>query len=211
MTVNDSNQDSEKLLHFDIYRTIVLGHYIKHWGMPEFRRIVINNDDESKIEIYTFPAASNQHVYRIATVGLAEQKKPDGSNEAQEFFMTLPDDLGGCEIDEVTNYLADIGAHSVKNLGKSELPRIMGESKLAPLKWATKAILIDEPRGESEDFFEISIAKLLDVQFSWIIPIHETEYKFILDNGIDAFDELDRASRFSIADITRPSFTDQRP
>ncbi len=209
MAVKDSNQDSENALHFDIYRTIVLGHYIKHWGMPEFRRIVRNLTDQSKIEIFTFPSESDQHVYRIATVGLAEQKKPDGSKENHEFFMTLPSDLGGGEMDDVINYLADLSAHSVKNFKKSELPIVMGESKLAPCKWRTKAILIDEPRGENEDFFQISINKFIEVQFYWVIPIHETECKFILKNGIDAFDKLEQESDFSIADIARPSLTDQ--
>jgi len=198
--------NAEKVLHFDVYRTVVLGHYMRFWGMPEYRKIVTGPTGVLAFEVYTFPTSQNKHVLHVATVGLAECRKAVGGEEGHEYFMTLPEDFGGSTMDEVINYFVDFCVHSLENLNHAELPRVMGESKLAPAKWNTRAMLVDEPRGESEEFDQVQINDSLSVEFQWVIPIYQNEYKFILEHGIEEFDELAQGAKLSIADITRPSF-----
>ena len=105
-------------------------------------------------------------------------------------MMAMGEDLGGANLDAVFTYLTDICAHSNKNLRPAALPRVMGPSPLAPAAWPTKALLMDEPRGEAEDFCRLDITPTTGVEFVWLIPIHASEYRLILDEGIDAFDAL---------------------
>lgn len=205
MSVDHISQDSDNQFRFDIYRTIVLGHYLKHWGMPEYRKVV-GRDDGSSFEIHTFPSSPKKHVYHIATVGLAEQARPDGSKQGHEYFMTLDERLGGASRDEVFDYVADLCAHSIVNLPRAQPPRVLGPSALAPPEWTTKALLIDEPRGETEEFHRIAIGEIHEVECLWLVPLHEREYRFILEKGIDAFDELEQSAAHSIADVNRQAF-----
>lgn len=196
-------EDADKALQVDVYRTIVLGHYIDHWGMPEYRRITRKRSGQSFFEMYSFPSTDPMQPLRIASVGIAEEIKADGEREGKEYLMVLPADMGGASLDEVFDYFADIAVHIVKNLTRSCLPRVLGPSALAPAKWGMKALLIDEATGESDDFDTVSIGGKFDVEVQWLIPVHEAEYKFILEEGIDAFDELVQSSDQSLADVNR--------
>jgi len=80
----------------------------------------------------------------------------------------------------------------------------MSESALAPERWTTKAILIDELRGESEELEEIIIGSE-KVSLLWVVPINENEEKIILNKGIDAFDEYIENLPYSIINPVRPS------
>ena len=70
MHKEDNCKQGDKDLHFDIYRTLVLGHYFRYWGMPEYRRVV-HRDDGSRIELYSFPVTERKPMFHVATVGLA--------------------------------------------------------------------------------------------------------------------------------------------
>ncbi|MDB5386011.1 MAG: hypothetical protein JWM11_1657, partial [Planctomycetaceae bacterium] len=47
------NYDSNAQFTFDIRRTLILGLYMQHWGMPEER--VVSRKEETRIEVYSFP------------------------------------------------------------------------------------------------------------------------------------------------------------
>ncbi|MDM5179250.1 suppressor of fused domain protein [Massilia sp. DJPM01] len=204
MAASDMHGESDESLAFDVYRTIVLGRYMQHWGMPEYRRVIRKSADQSFFEMYTFPSTDPMQPFRIASVGLATQIKPDGEREGKEYFMVLPDDMGGAERDEVFNYVADIAVHLVNNVRRScHLPRLLGPSPLAPASWGAKALLIAEATGESEEFNIVSIGDGFEMEIEWLIPLREAEYKFILEKGMDPFDDLVQESEQSLADVNR--------
>ena len=203
MDADKKGGDAQRILHFDVYRTIVLGHYIKFWGMPDYRTVIRKREGQNYFEIFSFPTTISGEPHRFATVGVAEQRKPDGENEGNEYFMALPSGLGGASVDEILEYITDLSTHLVVKMNRSLPPRVLGPSKLAPVAWGPKALLIDEARGESDDFQNVKVNDTLEVEILWMIPIHENEYRFILKEGIDAFDELDQRSDQSIADVNR--------
>jgi hypothetical protein len=78
------------------------------------------------------------------------------------------------------------------------------ESPLAPKRWAARALLVDEPRGEPEYLVETMIAKEL-VKLWWLVPIHGAERELVLSKGLTAFDEAYSKSNWSLVDPGRPS------
>ncbi len=70
---------------FDIRRTIILSSYIKHWGMPEFRRIMSKDGDA--VELYTFPG---DLIQRYATVGLSSCNISNSTQCNTELFLAVP-------------------------------------------------------------------------------------------------------------------------
>lgn len=118
--------------------------------------------------------------------------------------MVLPDDLGGADLEEVFTYFASMAVHIVKNVRRScHLPRLLGPSPLAPAQWTTKALLIDEATGECEDFGTAQIGDKFEIEIEWLIPLTEAEYKFIIEKGINPFDDLVQTYEESLVDVNR--------
>ncbi|WP_158266940.1 suppressor of fused domain protein [Chitinophaga niastensis] len=201
------NNDLVKQTEFvsEIYNSLVLSHYIKHWGMPESRVVSKRQGFDERIAVYYFPCNKEKPIAHVATIGTSQQTGRNGKVGC-EYIFVLPCDLGGADIESVYNYLLDISAHTVINIEDISTPRVMGESKLAPAAWKTKAILFDELRGEDENFSTIPYGDLFNTKFIWAVPIHESEYKSITENGIEFFDSLEQLSEISIVDVTRAPF-----
>lgn len=199
-----TEKSKEVILSFDIRRSVILSAYIKEWGMPEYRLKMSKNNTHSEVELYFFPAKDKKYPARFATVGLSNFTRKNGKRICTEFMLALESGLGNESIDRVFTYFCDIIAHNIENVEGSEPPRVMSESALAPEKWTTKAILIDELRGESEELEEIILGPE-KVSVLWVIPITGNEEKIILNKGIDAFDEYIEKLPYSIIDPVRPS------
>ncbi|TVX93302.1 suppressor of fused domain protein [Paenibacillus agilis] len=193
----------EKILDFDIRRTIILNLYMKEWSMPEYRVIMTKPEIGIYIEIYYFPSINDTTPARFATVGLSNSIRKTGKPTETEWMLALKPDLGQESIDRIFSYFCDLIAHNIENITSSEVPRVMTESTLAPENWTTKALLIDELRGESEDLEEIKIGEEI-ISVLWIVPITHTEARIILQEGIDAFDTYIETLTQSIIDPTRP-------
>ncbi|WP_345142683.1 suppressor of fused domain protein [Flavobacterium ginsengiterrae] len=197
--------DREKEFIFDIYHSVVLNNYIKYWGMPEYRVISTREKVNEKIYVYYFPCNKKNKICRVATVGLSLQSGLSGKVRC-EYIFTLPCDLGNTTLDSVFNYMLDIAAHTVFNISNVlNIPRVMS-SRLAPNEWKTKAILFDELRGEDENFSEIICKEAFNTEFIWVVPIYDSEYLSILNNGIDEFDQCEQESEISIVDVNRDPF-----
>lgn len=158
------------ILEFDIRRTIILNLYIKEWSMPEYRVIMTKPEIGVYIELYYFPSIDVNIPARFATVGLSNSIRKTGKPIENEWMIALKPDLGQENIDRIFSYFCDIVAHNIEHIQSSEVPRVMTESALAPENWTTKALLIDELRGESEDLEQIKIGEEI-INVLWVVPI----------------------------------------
>lgn len=194
----DSNQQFVR----DVRRSIILGAYVRHWGMPEYRKIGRSGIDQ--IEVYSFPSTERAPVYRIATVGISSVKK-NSHRINKELLMALPHDLGGATRDEVFDFMLNVTAHVITVLDDTDPPRISPESPLAPKEWKPKALLFDQARSEPEELSELAVGSHV-VELLWVVPIYNSEYRFISEQGIEAFDALAGKAELSLADVNRDPF-----
>lgn len=190
-------------LSFDIRRTVILGAYMQEWQMPEYRVILSKPETAVHVEIYYFPAAGEDEIARFATVGLSANHRSNGHKAGTEWMLALTSDLGGESVDRIFTYLSDLLAHHIESAGDSRIPRVMGESPLAPANWTTTALLLDELRGESEDLEEIKVGSE-GVQILWAVPITGHEAALILREGVESFDAYIEDIEHSIIDPRRP-------
>lgn len=201
-----TESSKEDILAFDIRRTIILGAYIKEWSMPEYRvtlSLFGQPDKGTNIEIYYFPPRSGNDVARFATVGLSAVLRANGQRVGTEWMMALVDGLGGESVDVIFSYISDLIAHHIEVVNDDLIPRVMEESPLAPSGWSTKAFLLDELRGESEELEEIAVGSEV-VQLLWALPITTQEAALILSKGVEAFDSYMEGIQYSIIDPRRP-------
>jgi hypothetical protein len=200
-----TESSKENLLASDIRRTIILGAYIKEWSMPEYR-VTLSTfsqpDKATNIEIYYFPALSGNGVARFATVGLSASLRANGQRVGTEWMMALVDDLGGESVDVIFSYISDLIAHHIEVVNDDLIPRVMEESQLAPSGWSTKALLLDELRGESEELEEIAVGSEV-VRVLWAVPVTAQEAALILQEGVEAFDTYMEGIQYSIIDPRR--------
>ncbi|GKT19635.1 suppressor of fused domain protein [Acidovorax sp. SUPP2522] len=204
MDVNDIEWFSrDEKLSFDVRRSIILGHYMHEWGMPEYRVITSKSSRKTYVEIYYFPAGKRSDVSRFATIGLSTALRPSGSPVSAEWMLALTSDLGGESSDRIFGYIVDLIAHHIENAKNSITPIVMPESEIAPDKWSTKALLIDELRGESEKLDDIKVG-VESVPVLWLIPISKKEVDIISNEGIEKFDEIIEGASYSIVDPRRP-------
>jgi hypothetical protein len=200
--------DDDREFEFDLRRTVLLGLYMRQWGMPQYRKRATDHASGDVLEVYSFPGTPDAPVHRFATVGVSA-----GSGQAEEagkeLMMVLPADLAGATDDEVFDYMLDIAAYLLRTRGPVEAPFQVPESPLAPRSWKTRAVLVDEARGESEDLAEVEIGRAT-VEVLWVVPIHGSEYRFIKEHGIEAFDELAEQAELSVVDVDRDPFVQDR-
>jgi hypothetical protein len=194
-------------LVFDIRRTLILGLYMKHWGMPEHRWI--SRKENHAIEVYSFPPGKDEVVHRFATVGVSATNREDGNPANYELCMILPRDLAGASAEEVVSFMLDVAVHSYRKDVRCSVGATVPETPLMPAQWPPKALLFDELRGEPEEFSNISIGTQ-SIEVLWLVPIYGAERELIVSEGIEAFDLLDAQSDWSVADPRRPSFVSRR-
>lgn len=197
-----TESEAAKLV-FDIRRTLILGAYMRHWGMPEFRWI--SRREDHAIEVYSFLPRKDEVVHRFATVGVSAVNREDGKPANYELFMTLPHELGGASADEVVSFMLDVAVYSYRKDVRCSVGATVPETPLMPAQWRPKALLFDELRGEPEELSHILIGAQ-SIEVLWLVPIYGDERELVVSEGIEAFDLLDAQSEWSVADPRRPSF-----
>ena len=197
------NESEAAKLVFDIRRTLILGVYLRHWGMPEYRWITRREDHA--IEVYSFPPRNEEVVHRFATVGVSAVNRENGEPANYELCMILPDELGGASAEEVVSVILDVAVHSYREDVRGEVGATIPETPLMPANWQPKALLFDELRGEPEELSHVSVGDQC-IEVLWLVPIYADDRELIKNDGIEAFDLLDAQSEWSVADPKRPSF-----
>ena len=183
----------------DVRRSIILGAYIRHWGMPEYRKVASRKD--GRIEIYSFPTNRANPIFRFASVGISGTERPTGLIE-NEFLLALPPNLGGATSAQVFNFMLDLSAYAIDKLDRIVSPSIIPETPLLPKAWRTRALLIDQARSEPEELSELNIG-VESVELLWAIPIYKSEYELIARSGVEAFDALAERAELSPVDVNR--------
>ena len=199
---NLDNELEEKKLIQDIRRTIILGAYMKEWGMPEQR--VLSYKETDVIEMYSFPPSNEKNIWRVATVGMSGVKNELGTQNNFEFLMALTNAVGKVTFQELANFLMDLFAHSQQVSVSFEPEKTIPETHLMPSAISPKAVLLDEPRAESPELEAFTVGKQ-EVKLLWVIPVYGEEQNLIVEKGIHAFDLIQEKSEVSLADISRPS------
>lgn len=197
------DRTESKIFNFDIRRSIILSKYMKHWGMPEFRQVITN--ENVRVELYTFPSREDEDVTRFSTIGLSSYPIEDNADEcdcAVELLMVLPKCIAYEQEEQIKNYLFDVAAYLINTLGRTpDVGTTIPESPLAPDNWP-KALLFDEPRGEPEELGCFQVGRQ-HINLLWLIPIHGSEYKIIKKMGLDKFDKIDQQQDISLIDVMR--------
>ncbi|MCL9662468.1 suppressor of fused domain protein [Paenibacillus hunanensis] len=192
----------EQQLAFDIRRSIILGAYIREWSMPAYRVLLNHPDRAIHVEIYYFPAADEDDIARFATVGLSNTFRSNGQSIGTEWMLALTAELGDESAERIFTYMCDLLVHHIEVAPDSRIPRVMGESELAPDHWSTRALLLDELRGESEELETIQVGDE-SIQMIWAVPLTTQEASLILQEGVEAFDSYIEESEYSIIDPCR--------
>jgi len=187
---------------FDVRRSILLGGFIKHWGMPEWR-VVARKGDEA-IEVYLFPGANTEKVARIATVGLSSSRREGEGVADYELLFVLPRDLCGCGFDAVAAFVLDVAAYSLSRGVSFDVGSVVPETRLAPVQWSARALLVDEPRGEQEEIAVFHVGAQ-HVELRWVVPIYASELQAILANGVGEFDRACESVGCSLSNPCRDS------
>lgn len=190
-------------LEYDIFHSILLGHYIRYWGRPSFKKSTAK-DGLIPISAYCFEhSANNQEIMYFSTIGLSFQRKKDGTFQKQEFFIVLPKQEV-TDADIVLNYLLDICVHLVNNCPRQTPPSLLN-SLITPDCWQLDWLLIDEPLGEPEDFAELPELSEFKPDILWIIPIASSEADYIREEGIEAFEAVCRNQSIDLINPNRPA------
>jgi hypothetical protein len=195
--------DHNNQLEFDLRRTVLLGEYMKAWGMPEYRTVTTKGSH--RVEVYYFPAPGGSAVHRYATVGVSDARRADGTRIAWELLMVTPPDNGGASMDDVITYLLDIMAYSLDERVNFGIDSVYPATPLAPAAWQARAMLIDAPRAEPEYLEQLHFAAQC-IELLWVVPIHQSEFDAIKARGIDVFFDAVEASDLSVADPARLAF-----
>jgi hypothetical protein len=198
------SRKEEKEFLLDIRRTIILGAYIYHWRLPDQR--TISRRGGEVIEVYSFAPQADEKVHRFATVGISGIARQDKTPILHELFMCLPKGLAGASIDEVISFILDVAVYSLGRDTNFEIGATIPETPLMPQSWAPRAIILDEPRGESEELEYFHVGSQ-HINLIWLVPIYKAEYELIAREGLDAFYHLEEQSDWSLADPDRPSLT----
>lgn len=193
-------RDSEKALSRDVRDAILLGAYIRAWGPPRVRVKSVREDDD--VAVYVFGGKSD--FQRFATVGVSALRRDDGSSADWELLAVLPSSLAGASVEEVTNFILDLMAYSLRADVRIAPGETIPPSPLMPVSWVPRAILLDEPRGEAEELVHFQIGSQL-VHLIWAIPIYKQELELIVQSGLEAFDQLQRLAEWSLVDPDRPA------
>lgn len=188
---------------FDVRRAVVLGAYIRSWGMPDSR--VVARKGHEKVEVYSFPPREGTRVHRFATIGVSASLRERGESvDCYELFMVLPESLTGLSVEAVSHVVLDVVAYSLGQGGIFRIGSTVPEVRTFPSHWLTRALLVDEPRGEAEDLSCTHLGAE-SIRLFWLVPLHQSEESLVRLEGVEAFDERFDASDWSLADPMRGS------
>lgn len=175
--------------------------FIEAWGEPMTERRTTSPD--SRQTFFALRFAGHPVVSRFVTCGLAPCRAEDGSALGLELMMVIGhaevEDLGPTRIE---NYLFDLAVHQLRHSARPTAGSVMPHSTLAP--WEMPAIIFDDALGEPGNL-ERYRADGTDARLVWAIPAFANEAQFVMNDGIDAFDQLVATSDFSLADVRRHS------
>lgn len=192
--------------HFDVVRTFILSKYICNWGCPR-ERIVTSKNGRHPVELYIFPGDESSKIIRFATVGVSEQEDDNGKRiSSHEMLLVLPKNLGGAKESEVTNFLLDIMAYSLRSDVAFVPENTIPGSTLAPAIWREKSLLLEEPHGEEEELKKFVIDGN-EIKLIWVIPIYDQEEKKIQAEGLKWFDQAREELDLSLINLARSSFS----
>jgi hypothetical protein len=194
--------EAERVFIEDLRTAVVLGNYVRHWGLPD-ERVTSSRHDEV-VQVYSFPPNETSAVHRFATVGVSGVAKADGKPAQWELLMVLPADLGGAQRTIVTNLLLDVMAYSLRTDVRFAAGTTIPVSPLTPSVWNARALLIDEPRGEAPELSTFHLG-VQHIDLFWVVPIHEAEYHLIKEKGLSALDDASSATNSSLIDPNRRS------
>lgn len=187
---------------FDVRRAVLLGAYIRSWGMPDSR--VEGRRGHEKVEVYSFPPRGGARVHRFATVGVSALFREGGGGTGYELFVVLPESLTGMSVDAVSHVIMDVMAYSLRQAVVFSVGSTIPEVRTFPPHWLTRALLVDEPRGEAEELSRTHLGTE-HVRLLWLVPLHQREESLVRLEGVEAFDERFDASDWSLADPMRGS------
>lgn len=182
---------------FDVARSIFLGRVIPHFGIPESRRTLKGKNNT--VEILKFPS---QSLVRFVTFGLSLAEGRCGDRIGRELLFVIPQEASEEDQRSAFAFLVDVCAHVLELEQRLEVPSMSPPSKVSP--WEMKAILFDEPRGEPEDLESIPTGSG-DAKLTWVVPLHESEWKLATQRGLETLDEYFEANSVDLVDIHRRS------
>jgi len=189
-------------LERDVRRAILLGAYVRAWGVPINRSLARRGSEI--IEVYAFPGRKDERVNRFATVGVSALRR-DGDKLANwELLLVVPADNGGASEGEVISFLVDTASYSLRSDVRFNVGQTIPPSPLLPSCWGARALLLDDPRGEAAELSDSHVG-IQHIKLVWLVPIHTDERDLILSRGIEAFDHAEAATQWSLADPNRPS------
>jgi hypothetical protein len=168
-----SGQDPNSAFEFDVHRSVILGHYIRSWGLPRTRYAVALHDG-SPLEVYAFPPENEEAAYRFATVGASAKHPAAPSRTHWELFLAVPSKLCGATDRSVLEFMADLAAYGI--FGKVAYKRgvLMPEVPSIPPSWPTRTIAFDSPLCEPESFSPVHVGEF-HVDFLWVVLVHSDE------------------------------------
>src|SRR5262245_3248388 len=107
-----SKEDPSSAFEFDVYRSVILGHYIRFWGLPR-TRFAVELHDGSPLEVYAFPPETEDAAYRFATVRMSAKHPATTSRAHCELFLAVPSNLCGATDRSVLDFMVDLAAYGI--------------------------------------------------------------------------------------------------
>jgi Suppressor of fused protein (SUFU) len=197
----------DDLLH-DMRRSIILGAFIRAWGLPEFRRV--ETMAGGPIEVYSFPKSQRNDVHRVVTIGLSGLVTEDGAERSCELIMVFRELLTEDEREIVYGVLLSLSYHSLSG-GVSVRPGTVwgvADDLVVPSSWRTRGFLVDRPSEAAElRTFHLG-AQHIDL--CWMVGIHADERALIEAQGLARFEKLRERAGASLIDQTRRSVVPPR-
>lgn len=187
----------------EMRKSTLLSVFMRAWGAPIDRRHIRKGSD--CIEVHLFGNPIDGVVNRFVSIGLSACiSQRTQSSFGKELLLVLPLDNGGATRERTFSFLLDVCTYCLKNTVSCLVGETIPHSQNVPEPWLARSFLFDEPRGEPEFVSNIRFQEE-DIEVVWLVPIYENERLLIISNGIDAFDQLEAASEWSLADPNRPS------
>lgn len=194
----------ESGFELDLRRSITLGLYIKHWGIPH-QRHTFNPArlGGQTVEVYDFQRAEPREVRRVATVGLAAA----GSDKRSwELMFALPQDLAEASWEDVASFLLDVGVYSIATHPCATPGAVTDPSPLAPSAWGERGVLIAHAISEDEELAAGWHVGTQHVDLHWIVPVLRSEVAAIRAHGLAWFYDAMERSEWSAVDPIREAF-----
>lgn len=186
----------------DVRSALILGAYTRYWGIPDER--VTSRRGSAVVHVYSFPPQKETPLHRFATVGVSALERDGGGAAGWEFVMILPASLAGASRSEVTSFILDVTAYSLRSDVRIARGNTIPETGPMPRSWQPRAVLMDEPTGEPEELSTFHVG-IQHVNLLWLVPIYQDELKLIAEKGLSAFDGFCERAKWSLADPARPS------